>query len=146
MEHSLVGPIGRDALQEYVAGELPHRVMVKLGEDSLSDPCTFLEIKQFIAELNHIVAVTVHYQSIDCKGNIQDQLPADHLNGLIIVLLLALKLAQLPHHMLDHTHRVLIQGKGQQILSDVVKESYGVLQGEGLDNLLYEVGCIVVSA
>lgn len=120
--------------------------MVKLGQDSLCDSCTLLEVKQLIAELNHIVPVTVHYQPVDCKGNVQDKLSADHLDSLIVVLLLALKLAQLPHHMLDHTHRVLIQGKGQQILSDVVKESDGVLQGERFDDLLYEVGGIVVPA
>lgn len=120
--------------------------MVKLGQDSLCDSCTLLEVKQLIAELNHIVPVAVHYQPVDCKSNVQDKLSADHLDSLIVVLLLALKLAQLSHHMLDNTHRVLIQGKGQQIFSDVVKESDGVLQGERFDDLLYEVGGIVVPA
>jgi hypothetical protein len=84
-------------------------------------------IIELIAKLYDIVTITIHNESINIEGHIKYELSSNHLNRLIVGFKFSLELSQLSHHMLDHTHRILIQGKCHQILSYVVEESDCIL-------------------
>lgn len=84
-------------------------------------------IIEFIAKLDDIVAVTIHNQSINIESHVKYELSPNHLNRLVVGFELSLELSQLPHHMLNYAHRILIQGKCHQVLCYVMKESDCIL-------------------
>ena len=67
------------------------------------------------------------------------------LQILSIDLLFYFNLANLPHHVLDYTHSIFIQGKSKEIFCDEVEIVQGILNGKGFKKFLDKVGCIVVS-
>jgi len=113
-------------------------------ENGLGDSCTFGFIEEFVAELNNVVAIAIADELVNIEGHIDDYLFSYAFDILIIVLCFALELSQSAHHMLDHTHRVLVQGKSHQILCYEVEQVYGIIKRERFDDFLYEMSGVVI--
>lgn len=144
--YPLISPVGRDALEYDVTGKLPNCVVGEARKYPLSDAGTFLQIEEFVAELDNVVAIAVHDKSIHTEGNLSDQLPADQLHRRLERLILSFELAEPAHHVLNHAHRVLVERKMEQILNCVVEIRQSVLKGEGLHHFLDKVSGVVIAA
>lgn len=142
----MVGPVDGDALEYDIAGELPNSIGDKLGQNPLRDGHTLIQLKQFIAKLDNIVAIAVNDQPVNIEHDIIDQLLPDLFHVLVILTFSPFNAAELADHVLDDAHSVFVQGEGQQVLDCVVVVVDGVFEGEGFDYLLDQVGCVVVTA
>ena len=96
--------------------------------------------------MNNIVSVAVHDESVNIEGDVVDQMPTDVLKILVVFLFLALELPEAADHVFYHAHCVFVEGKGKEVLDGVVEVGEGVLEGEGFDDFLDEVGGVVVAA
>lgn len=139
-------PITGDTLQNHITAELSNCVKGKFGQNSLSDADALFKVKQFITKLDHIVAKTVHDESVNTKSHLSDQLSPDHLNSWFIVFILALKFPESTHHVFYDTHCIFVKGEGQQILNSIVEVGESVFKRECLYYFLNEVSGVVIPA
>lgn len=144
-EDPAISPIDRDAFEQDAGRIFGQGIVREMRDDAFSDTWTLIEIEEFIAELDNIVSIAIHNQLVNVEGYIKDELSPDQVNSLVINSLLAFKLPQTTHHVLDHTHAILIQGESHEIRSDVVEISNGVLQREGFYYFLNEMRSVAVT-
>lgn len=142
----LIGPVTRNTLQDHVAAKLANCIEGELGENSFCDSCALIKVEQLVTELDNIVSVAIHDESVHAEGYMGDQLPTDELHCRFIGLVLACQFPEPTHHMLYHTHGVFVKGKGQQVLNCVIEIWKSILERKGLDYFLNEVSGIVICA
>lgn len=100
-------PIGGQALRNNTARVLLERKLDEFFNNHLSYSRRFTLSEEFIAELNHVVAVGVLDDFIRVEGDRVDKVLSNfHNQGAMFLLL------HPSHHVLQNTHGILVQSKG----------------------------------